>query len=195
MDRASLISQKHENEFDIPLTMQQKLKNGNILIIGTSFVNHIEEILHILKKTMSLGNTTLIRSSKLNSLNNGLPSEVVCVEFDSWGSLSMKFNWKKILQLRGQKFNSVIVLYHDQFLKGNRRGELLALLLSTKNIFSYSISGSLTLNSHEMLIRKLLLGIFYGSVSYKWLFFIYLYGLRFYAFFSKTGRRLIRSRW
>lgn len=177
----------------IPLQFFHSLKKGETLVIGTSFQQHIDIMLSLIKKTDFHKHVTILCTDEI-APQLAIDSRMTIQPFAHKGSLSVALDWDKIRTFRKHQYRNCILLYHDQAYLRNRRGELLAILSGASHYFLFNIDGLFQHHSAGTLLRKFILATFEGSRSQKYTFQIYLLWIRLYARLSKLGRRLLASR-
>jgi len=186
---------KHDHgRITLPPMMMRGLEHSRILIIGTSFVHHTVSMVNSLADYVAGRNITVLVSDTLGPhLGRSLPEDISVHELPAWGPLSFELDWKTLEYLRRQKFDRVVLLYHDPSYLGNKRGELVGVLCSQGNIFSHIFREELQCHSRKAFLLHFLFGTLHSSSLARRSFFVYLWGVRFAALFSPTGRRLLFS--
>lgn len=172
----------------------------HILLIGTSFSLHVEQMLIVLQKNMNetgdvTAHLTAVLSQKVYDELRSTDPNVTYFIFPSRGPLSLTLNVASIRRLRGFRFKLVILLSHDKDYRRNRRAEVLALLCHTNSFQLTSIEGNSVHLSYTELLKKVLFGTYDGSWLDRFVFIAYMLTVRFRALWSVTGRRFLVSRW
>ncbi|MBN2384728.1 hypothetical protein JXQ70_17775 [bacterium] len=194
MTQAQNVFESEHKPLNMFLRLRHTLKHGRLLLIGTSFPSHIEHVLSCLEQVLPRENIKLLISDKLVPRIALQLDDLDYTALPAWGPLSFKWTWTLVRELRQQRFEHVLLLYHDPERRGNRRAECLSLCCADHIIMGHSVQGDLHQFTRSTFVRNFVVKTQFESSLGRFFFLLYLFGVRIRAMFDRTGRRLLWPR-